>query len=94
MEVADSYFSYILSRPLPDVWKIFLLGMARVVPTIAMAPFLGGKMLPDTIKLGFGVGIVFIFLPFLVVHYNHPIEFDVVFMLLLFKEALILFWVF
>jgi type III secretion protein T len=85
----DSYFSYILSRPLPEVWKIFLLGMARVVPAIALAPFLGGKMLPDSVKLGFGVAIVFIFLPFLVVHHDQTIPFDSIFMLLLFKEAII-----
>jgi type III secretion protein SpaR/YscT/HrcT len=94
MEIAvslpsDTYFSYVLSQPLSEVWKIFLLGLARVTPAIAFAPFLGGKMLPDSIKIGLGVAIVIIFLPFLVVHYHHPIEFDVVFMLLLAKEALI-----
>jgi type III secretion protein T len=85
----DTYFSYVLSRPLQEVWKVFLLGMARVVPTIAMAPFLGGKMLPDTVKMGFGVAIVFIFFPYLVVHHNTPIQFDVTFMLLLVKEVFV-----
>jgi len=89
MEVADTYLSYVLSQPLSEVWKIFLLGMARIVPAIAMAPFLGGKMLPDTIKMGFGISIVLIFMPFLVTHYKEPIQFDIVFMLLLFKESLI-----
>lgn len=87
--ISDTYLSYVLSKPLSEIWKIFLLGMARVVPAIAFAPFMGGKMLPDTIKMGFGIAIVFIFLPFLVVHYTHPIEFDVVFMLLLFKESIV-----
>lgn len=86
---ADTYLSYVLSKPLPDVWKIFLLGMARIVPTIAFAPFLGGKMLPNSIKLGFGGAIVFIFLPFLVVQHTHPINYDIVFMLLLVKEVVI-----
>jgi type III secretion protein SpaR/YscT/HrcT len=86
---ADTYLSYVLSQPLAEIWKIFLLGMARVVPAIAMAPFFGGKMLPDTIKMGFGVAIIFIFLPYLVVHYNHPIQFDINFMLLLLKESVI-----
>ncbi len=92
MEVAsfaDHYFSYILSKPLSEVWKIFLLGMARVVPAIALAPFVGGKMLTDAFKLGLGLLIVLIFLPFLVLNYHHPIESDVVFMLLLTKEAFI-----
>lgn len=86
---ADTYLSYVLSQPLSEIWKIFLLGMARVVPAIAMAPFLGGKMLPDTIKMGFGIAIMFIFLPYLVVHYDHPIEFDINFMLLLLKESMV-----
>lgn len=86
---SDTYLSYVLSQPLSEVWKIFLLGMARVVPAIAMAPFFGQKLLPDAIKIGFGVAIVFIFLPFLVVHYKHPVEMDVTFMLLLFKESVI-----
>ncbi|HEY4831314.1 MAG TPA: EscT/YscT/HrcT family type III secretion system export apparatus protein [Waddliaceae bacterium] len=91
MEVtpSDTYLSFVLSQPLSEIWKIFLLGMARIVPTMAIAPFLGGKMLPDTIKMGFGIAIVFIFLPFLVVHYTQPIQFDLIFMLLLFKEAIV-----
>jgi type III secretion protein T len=86
---SDTYFSVLIRYPLGEVWKIFLLGMARIVPSIALAPFLGGKMLPDSLKLGFGAGIVFIFLPYLVVHYNTPIALNVTFMLLLFKEAVI-----
>lgn len=87
--LTDTYLSYVLSRPLTEVWKVFLLGLARMVPAIALAPFLGGKMLPDTIKMGFGVAIVFIFFPYLVVHYNKPIETDIIFMFLLAKEAFI-----
>lgn len=86
---SDTYFSYILSKPLSEVWIIFLIGLARIVPAIAMAPFFGGKMLPDTIKVGFGVAIVAIFLPFLVVHYKEPIAIDLTFMFMLIKEALI-----
>lgn len=90
MEIAsDTYLSFFLSRPPSEVWKVFLLGMARVVPTIALAPFLGGKLLPDTLKLGFGVAVVFIFLPFLVVQHTQPIQLDITFMLLLVKESLV-----
>lgn len=87
--LSDTYFSFLLSHPLPDVWKVFLLGLARVVPAIALAPFLGGKILPDTIKMGLGVAVVLVFLPYLVVRYTHPIELDIRFMLLLFKEVII-----
>lgn len=87
--ISDGYFSSVLSLPLPEVWKIFLLGLARVAPTIALAPFLGGKMLPDSLKLGLAVALVLIFLPYLVVHHTASIPFDVTFMLLLFKESVV-----
>ncbi len=92
MEIAsfsESYFSYILSKPLTEVWKVFLLGLARVVPAIALAPFVGGKMLPDAFKLGLGLLVVLIFLPILVVQHSTPIVSDLTFMLLLTKEAFI-----
>jgi type III secretion protein T len=93
MEIAatsDTYLSYIItSHPISEIWKILLLGMGRVIPAIALAPFLGGKMLPDSVKIGFGAAIVFIFLPFLVAHYTHPIQLDIQFLLLLFKEIII-----
>lgn len=71
------------------MWKVFLLGMARVIPAIALSPFVGGKMLPDALKLGLGVLIVLIFLPFLVVQYHQPIATDMTFILLLVKESAI-----
>lgn len=86
---SDTYLSYVLSRPLADVWNIFLLGLARIVPAIALAPFLGGKTLPDTLKLGLGVAIVFVFLPFLVVHVTRPMTLDITFLFLMIKEVII-----
>lgn len=86
---SDTYLSYVLSRPLGDVWNVFLLGLARIVPAIALAPFLGGKTVPDTLKLGLGVAIVFVFLPFLVVHVNNPMTLDITFLLLMVKEVII-----
>lgn len=85
----DTYVSYILSRPLSEVWKIFLLGMARIAPTVALAPFLGGKMLPDSIKIGLSGALVLVFLPFLIVHHTTPISYDMTFMLLLVKEVIV-----
>jgi type III secretion protein SpaR/YscT/HrcT len=85
----NTYLSYVLSRPPSEVWKIFLLGLARIVPTIALAPFLGGKMMPDSIKLGLGVAIVLVFFPFLIVHNTHPIGSEMQFLLLVVKELVI-----
>ena len=85
----DSYLSYLLSRPLNEVWALFLLGLARIVPTVALAPFLGGKTLPDTLKVGLGIAIVVIFLPFLVVQVTTPLPLDLRFLALMAKEAIL-----
>ncbi len=86
---ADTYLSFILSRPLFEVWNLFLLGLARVVPAIAIAPFLGGKSVSDPIKIGFGVAVTIIFLPYLIVTAKGPVIVDYMFILLLLKEALL-----
>jgi len=86
---SDTYLSYILSRPLNDVWNIFLLGLARIVPTIAIAPFFGGKMIGDVVKVGLGVFITFIFLPFLIISNPASFTLDITFLLLMAKEVVI-----
>lgn len=88
---SDSYTSFFLSRPFWDVLHLFLLGLARITPIVALAPFFGGKTLPDPMKLGFSITIVTIFLPFLIVNANpaEPLNLDLNFMLLLIKEVLI-----
>ncbi len=86
---SDTYVSYILSRPLNDVWNIFLLGLARIVPAIAIAPFFGGKMVGDVIKLGLGIAITFIFLPFLIASNPPHIPLNITFILLMVKEVVI-----
>ncbi|MEZ5315288.1 MAG: EscT/YscT/HrcT family type III secretion system export apparatus protein [Chlamydiales bacterium] len=85
----DTYLSIILSRPLDQVWNIFLLGLARIVPIIAIAPFYGGKMIGDVVKIGLGVFITLVFLPFLIL--TNPASFsrDCHFLLLMIKEVMI-----
>ncbi|MBS0623846.1 MAG: EscT/YscT/HrcT family type III secretion system export apparatus protein [Verrucomicrobia bacterium] len=87
---SDTYLSFVLSRPLMEVWNIFLLSLGRIVPAIAITPFLGGKLLSDSQKIGLGISITLIFLPFLLVHAPAaPVEFNTSFILLMIKEALI-----
>ncbi|MCC5831957.1 MAG: EscT/YscT/HrcT family type III secretion system export apparatus protein [Chlamydiales bacterium] len=85
----DTYLSVILSRPLNEVWNIFLLGLARIVPTIAIAPFFGGKMIGDVVKLGLGVCVTLVFLPFLILTNPDSFSMDVTFILTMAKEAVI-----
>ncbi|NGX61210.1 MAG: hypothetical protein K940chlam9_00693 [Chlamydiae bacterium] len=86
---ADTYLSYVLSKPLLEVWYIFLLGLGRFLPAIAIAPFFGGKLLPDAVKVGFGIALTFIFLPYLIVQVKVPLTLDIQFMLLEVKEVII-----
>ncbi len=85
----DSYLSFFLSYPVSNVWTLFLLGMARLVPIIALTPFLGGKILSDTMKIGFGIALTPIFLPFIMMHSHGTIEWNVHFIFLLAKEVFI-----
>lgn len=83
------YFNFIFSKNLWELWSILLLGMARVVPAIALAPFFGGKILPNAIKIGFGASITLLFLPFLIVQSKSSYQFDLLFILLMVKEVII-----
>lgn len=85
----DSYFTLLLSRPPQEVWYLFLLGLARIVPIVALSPFLGGKVLADPMKLGFAVALSPLFLPYIVVTAQAPVTLDVVFIMLMIKEILI-----
>ncbi len=86
----DTYLSVLLSRPPTEIWNIFLLGLARIVPTIAIAPFFGGKMIGDAVKVGLGVSITCIFLPYLVIASpNLNVTMDVSFIFLMVKEVVI-----
>ncbi len=86
----DSYLSLVTVRPPAELWGLYLLTLARIVPTIAISPFLGGKALPDPIKIGFGIALSFIFFPFLMLKAPHvAANMTPLFMALLIKEAVI-----
>ena len=85
----DDYVSYFTSHPLFEVLNLFLLGLGRIVPIIALAPFLGGKTISDPLKLLFGFAIVTIFLPYMVATATVPLTFDIQFIFLLIKEIFI-----
>lgn len=85
----DSYFSFILSKPLPEIWALFLITLCRIIPIIALAPFLGGKVLADPMKVGLGIALVPFFLPYIVGSSTTSLELDVTFILLMIKEVMI-----
>jgi type III secretion protein T len=87
--VTDNLLSLYTSLPAPDIWALILLCLARIVPIIALAPFFGAKVLPDTMKIGFGIALIPVFLPYLIIKSSGHIAFDIVFILLMVKEIFI-----
>lgn len=62
----DDYLSLIQSLPhlAPQtIFSIFFLTLARLLPIMALAPFLGSKNVPRVIRMMFSISLVAIFLP-------------------------------
>lgn len=90
--MTDSYLSFILSlkniSP-TTILVIFLLLFGRIIPIMAIAPFLGAKIVPHSIRIGFSVCIAFIFLPMALSNFHTNLEFDYTFLGLFLKEVFI-----
>ncbi len=88
----SDYISFVLSFPnVPplSVLTLFILGLMRVVPIAAMAPFFGSK-LPSGIKMGLSIMLVVIVLPHLIFAAKPPVlAFDHFFPLYCIKELFI-----
>lgn len=83
------YISFVFDRSLWDVLNLFLLTLARIVPIIALAPFLGAKMLSDPMKIVFGIVIVALFLPYILIQKIAPLQQGLFFFILVIKEAMV-----
>ena len=81
------YLTFILSRSLWESWAVFLLALSRIVTAIAMAPFFGARLLPASIKIGFGIAVSFLFFPFLIMQSHATYAFDAFFAFLMLKEV-------
>lgn len=85
----DPYLSFFLDRSGIELWTLVLLCMGRMIPIVAFSPFLGGKILSDPMKIGFGIALTPIFLPLVLSGAKESLAFDFVFIVLLVKEILI-----
>lgn len=88
----SDYVSFVLSfsnaSPI-SVLSMFFLGLARMVPIVALAPFLGAK-LPGPVKIGLAISLTAILLPHIILTTGHPTPtFDFNFIILALKEAMI-----
>lgn len=92
VSATDNFVSFFLSfqniNPL-TVLSVFFLTLARILPIVTIAPFLGAKNLPGTVRMMFSVALCALFLPqnLLSIHGNIP--YDMVFIGYMLKELLI-----
>ncbi|HSX13936.1 MAG TPA: flagellar biosynthetic protein FliR [Chlamydiales bacterium] len=89
LHATESYLSLLLSLPNLDpytVLSVFFLTLARLLPVLALAPFLGSQNVPMTIRVMFGVALTAIFLPQNLLTVHHSIPFGMGFVFLCIKE--------
>lgn len=83
------FFSTLPNLSLWEVIPAFLLVFMRLAPILAMAPFLGAKLAPGMARVGLGLILSLLFLPYIVIHIQGPLIFDGHFILYSLKEILI-----
>ncbi|MEL7431825.1 MAG: flagellar biosynthetic protein FliR [Chlamydiota bacterium] len=86
----DTYLNMVLSYPgiSPNaVLVLFLLTLFRIIPIIVLAPFLGGKSLPNAAKMMFGIALSAIFIPNVLVHATKTLDFNMIFLVYAIKEV-------
>lgn len=75
----DNYLNLLLNFPqLPPntVFGLLFLTVMRIVPIVVLAPFLGAKNLPATIKMMFGLAIAVIMVPQVLMQAHASVDFD------------------
>jgi flagellar biosynthetic protein FliR len=73
-----------------ETLQLFVLGMARWAPVFALTPFLGGKLVPNTIKLSLSVSMALWLLPGLSARAPSPLQIsEVTWWALLIKEVIL-----
>ena len=82
-------FANLPNMTLSGVVSLFFLILMRIVPIMALAPFLGSKLAPGIAKMGLAICLSVIFLPILAVKLDKPVVFNNAFILYSLKEILI-----
>ncbi len=88
----DSYLNFLLSIQgiqLETLLSVFFLTLGRIVPLVAIVPFLGAKNVPRPVKMMFAIALCMIFLPQNLLTIKANIPYNMTFVLYLAKELLI-----
>ena len=86
----SDYLSFFLSQPRIDpmaLITIFFLGLFRIAPIVAIAPFLGAK-LPGAVKMGLAISLTVLFIPELIETSKSQFSFNMAFVGYGLKELL------
>lgn len=89
--VTTDYLSLFTSIPQINpisLLSYFLLGLMRMTPIVAIAPFLGAK-LPGPVKMGIAIALTTILLPHIIFSAKEPLAFNMYFVAMALKELLI-----
>lgn len=90
--MTDTYVDLFQAIPLMSpitVFSVFFLTLARILPLMAIVPFLGARNLPMTVRMMFSLALVAIFLPQNLLTVTTQIPFSVTFIGLMCKELII-----
>ena len=52
------------------LWQIILLGLMRFAPIVAIAPFLGAKLIPTVARMALAISLTMVFLPTMILYMN------------------------
>ena len=88
----DDYVTLLASLPHLEpmtVLSVFFLTLARVLPIIVLAPFLGANNLPKLVRMMFGISLVALFLPQNLLSIKTQIPYGMPFIGLMLKELII-----
>jgi type III secretion protein T len=89
LSTTDSYLTFIQALTHLDFMSIlsaFFLTMGRILPIMALAPFLGAKNVPNAIKVMFGISICAIIFPHVLLSLKEPLSLNLLFTGLFLKE--------
>lgn len=92
MGSTNDYVSLLFALPQLDpvtILAVFFLTLARILPIIVIAPFLGSRNLPMIVRMMFGISLVAIFLPQNLILVKSQIPYSITFIGLLCKELII-----
>jgi type III secretion protein T len=68
---------------------LLLLSLGRILPIIGMSPFFGAKVLPNPVKVTFGLSLFIVFFPQLIQVTTTPLTFSPILIMLMFKEIFV-----